>query len=118
MGWTNSVLEPGKARPAVFTGSREPARHQCSSKALQGKPVCTQGPIDFLPSADLLVRNMERQWGDLDRYRGIATSAAGALTPLLQACLLHVDLACAACVYPTAWRCVEWRRISIDAGTL
>jgi hypothetical protein len=38
-----------------------------------------QGPIDFLPSADLLVRNMERQWGEVDRYRGIATSAAGAL---------------------------------------
>ncbi|KAK9843478.1 hypothetical protein WJX81_004582 [Elliptochloris bilobata] len=35
------------------------------------------GPIDFLPSSDLLVRNMERQWGDLDRYLGIATSAAG-----------------------------------------
>ena len=38
-----------------------------------------QGPIDFLPSSDLLVRNMERQWGDLDRYLGIATSAAGAV---------------------------------------
>ena len=24
------------------------------------------------------VRNMERQWGDLDRYRGINTSAKGA----------------------------------------
>ena len=26
------------------------------------------------------VRNMERQWGDLDRYRGINTSAKGAAT--------------------------------------
>lgn len=36
------------------------------------------GPIPFLPQPDVLVRNMERQWGDLDKYRGISTSAAGA----------------------------------------
>ncbi|KAL0032609.1 hypothetical protein WJX77_010520 [Trebouxia sp. C0004] len=35
------------------------------------------GPIPFLPEADVLVRSMERQWGDLATYRGIATSAAG-----------------------------------------
>eukprot|EP00884_Botryococcus_braunii_P009534 jgi/Botrbrau1/18582/Bobra.0367s0024.1 len=35
------------------------------------------GPIPFLPSPDLLVQNMEKQWGDLDRYRGISTSVRG-----------------------------------------
>lgn len=37
------------------------------------------GPIPFLPEADVLVSSMERQWGDLAAYRGIATSAAGKL---------------------------------------
>ncbi|CAL8470018.1 g9560 [Coccomyxa elongata] len=35
------------------------------------------GPISFLPEHNLLVSNMERQWGDLDKYRGLATSAKG-----------------------------------------
>ncbi|KAK9915657.1 hypothetical protein WJX75_002261 [Coccomyxa subellipsoidea] len=35
------------------------------------------GPISFLPSHDLLVANMERQWGNLDKYRGLGTSAKG-----------------------------------------
>ncbi len=35
------------------------------------------GPISFLPSPDLLVRNMEAAWGDLDKYRGLGTSAKG-----------------------------------------
>ena len=35
------------------------------------------GPIPFLPERDVLVANLERQWGQLDSYRGIATSAAG-----------------------------------------
>jgi len=35
------------------------------------------GPISFLPQHDLLVANMERQWGDLDKYRGLSTSAKG-----------------------------------------
>ena len=35
------------------------------------------GPIPFLPERDVLVANMERQWGQLDSYRGISTSAAG-----------------------------------------
>lgn len=41
------------------------------------------GPIPFLPEADVLVSSMERQWGELASYRGIATSAAGMgqLTP-------------------------------------
>lgn len=37
------------------------------------------GPIPFLPEADVLVSSMERQWGDLAAYRGIATSVAGKL---------------------------------------
>lgn len=44
------------------------------------------GPISFLPQHDLLVANMERQWGDLDEYRGLSTSAKGATSkfdPLL-----------------------------------
>ena len=39
------------------------------------------GPIPFLPESDVLVRSMERQWGDLAAYRGIATSASGGLPP-------------------------------------
>ena len=39
------------------------------------------GPISFLPEHDLLVSNMERQWGDLDKYRGLATSAKGTALP-------------------------------------
>ena len=35
------------------------------------------GPIPFLPEPDVLVSSMERQWGDLAAYRGIATSASG-----------------------------------------
>lgn len=35
------------------------------------------GPIPFLPEPDVLVKNMERQWGELGKYKGIATSAAG-----------------------------------------
>ena len=35
------------------------------------------GPIPFLPEPDVLVSNMEGQWGDLAAYRGIATSASG-----------------------------------------
>ena len=42
------------------------------------------GPIPFLPDPDVLVSSMERQWGDLAAYRGIATSASGGfpLAPL------------------------------------
>ena len=36
------------------------------------------GPIPFLPDPDLLVQRMEAAWGDLDRYGGISTTAAGA----------------------------------------
>ncbi|GAB4822001.1 hypothetical protein N2152v2_009047 [Parachlorella kessleri] len=35
------------------------------------------GPIPFLPDPKVLVQRMERQWGELGRYRGIATSAKG-----------------------------------------
>lgn len=38
------------------------------------------GPIPFLPEPDVLVSSMERQWGDLAAYRGIATSASGDLS--------------------------------------
>ena len=27
------------------------------------------GPIPFLPDSDLLVRSLEAQWGELDKYR-------------------------------------------------
>jgi magnesium chelatase subunit H len=36
------------------------------------------GPIPFLPDADVLVRRMEAQWGPLDRYTGIGTTATRA----------------------------------------
>lgn len=35
------------------------------------------GPMPWLPDPDFLVQRMESQWGDLYRYRGISTSAAG-----------------------------------------
>ena len=43
------------------------------------------GPIPFLPQPDVLVSSMERQWGELAVYRGIATSATGKpiFSPLL-----------------------------------
>ncbi|RMZ54985.1 hypothetical protein APUTEX25_000502, partial [Auxenochlorella protothecoides] len=37
------------------------------------------GPIPFLPDRDTLVRRMEKHWGPLDSYRGIASSSAGGL---------------------------------------
>ena len=36
------------------------------------------GPLPFLPAPDVLPRRLERQWGDLDSYRGISTAASGA----------------------------------------
>ena len=35
------------------------------------------GPIPFLPDPDLLVQRMEAAWGQLERYRGINTTAQG-----------------------------------------
>lgn len=36
------------------------------------------GPVPFLPDPDVLVKRMERQWGDLGKYRsGLSTSASG-----------------------------------------
>lgn len=37
------------------------------------------GPIPFLPEKDILVEKMESQWGALDRYRGIATTASSSV---------------------------------------
>ena len=37
----------------------------------------SRGPVPFLPSRDVLVDALEGQWGALDKYRGISTSAAG-----------------------------------------
>ena len=50
------------------------------------------GPIPFLPERDVLVTNMERQWGQLDSYRGISTSAAGDW--LLQVSCLPIKQTC------------------------
>ena len=37
------------------------------------------GPIPFLPDPDVLVKRMERQWGDFGKYRaGLSTSTSGA----------------------------------------
>ena len=41
------------------------------------------GPIPYLPEPDVLVQNMEAQWGDLDSYRGLNSTATG---KSLQAC--------------------------------
>jgi len=36
------------------------------------------GPIPFLPEKDILVQKMERQWGDVQKYRsGLSTSSQG-----------------------------------------
>ena len=37
------------------------------------------GPIPFLPDNDILVEKMEKQWGNLSTYRGIASTASGSL---------------------------------------
>lgn len=37
------------------------------------------GPIPFLPPADMLSRNMEAAWGDLDKYRGLNSTSSGNL---------------------------------------
>lgn len=37
------------------------------------------GPIPFLPRSDLLTSRMEKQWGDLYRYRGINSTGRGSL---------------------------------------
>ena len=46
------------------------------------------GPIPFLPSPDVLVSRMEKQWGPLDEYRGISTTAKGDLPQLRSTILL------------------------------
>ncbi|GMH35161.1 hypothetical protein BSKO_03029 [Bryopsis sp. KO-2023] len=35
------------------------------------------GPIPFLPENDILVQRVEKQWGKLERYRGLSTTAKG-----------------------------------------
>lgn len=47
------------------------------------------GPIPFLPQPDVLVSSMERQWGDLAAYKGIATTATGKppVSPLPSSCI-------------------------------
>lgn len=37
------------------------------------------GPIPFLPEEDVLLKRLEKQWGDITRYRGISTSVSGNL---------------------------------------
>lgn len=46
----------------------------------QGWGPSEWGPIPFLPAPDLLVHNMEKQWGDLNGYRGLGTSVKGELS--------------------------------------
>lgn len=58
---------------AEFTGSQ--LREQLTKPSDWGPTEW--GPIPYLPSPDVLVSRMERQWGDLSSYRGIATTAKG-----------------------------------------
>eukprot|EP00210_Caulerpa_lentillifera_P003376 g3220.t1 len=37
------------------------------------------GPIPYLPDEDVLLKRLEKQWGDITRYRGISTSVKGNL---------------------------------------
>jgi len=37
------------------------------------------GPIPYLPSEDVLVKRMEKQWGSLHSYRGINSTTRGTL---------------------------------------
>ena len=62
------------------------------------------------------VRNMERQWGDLDRYRGINTSAKGA-EPAAVMCFVWLQVfpgirMLALCVHPRylSFLLVAWMR--------
>ena len=65
------------ARPAAAEIS--PA----SLKSLLTKPPdwgpTEWGPIPFLPSPDVLVSRMEKQWGPLDSYNGMNSTANGKL---------------------------------------
>lgn len=43
------------------------------------------GPVPYLPDPDVLVKKMEKQWGELRLYRGLMTTAKGSfLVPGLQ----------------------------------
>ena len=44
----------------------------------QGWGPSEWGPMPYLPDPNTLVQRMESQWGDLDSYRGLNTSAKGA----------------------------------------
>lgn len=37
------------------------------------------GPLPYLPDREMLVRRMEKQWGELGQYRGLMTTARGNL---------------------------------------
>jgi hypothetical protein len=43
---------------------------------LRTPPCRPPGPIPFLPDSDILVRRMEAQWGALEKYTGLNTTAA------------------------------------------
>lgn len=40
---------------------------------------CRAGPIPFLPENDILVRRLEKQWGELGSYQGIRCALGGEL---------------------------------------
>ena len=61
-----------------------PAQLREALRYPQGWGPSEWGPISFLPTHDLLVRNMEAAWGDLDKYRGLGTSAKGGDQDLCQ----------------------------------
>ena len=51
------------------------------------------GPIPYLPSPNVLVSRMEKQWGDLQDYQGMATTAKGKPSRWLASSLEHASRA-------------------------
>ena len=66
------------ARPAAADVTASALKAQLTKPA--GWGPSEWGPIPFLPSPDILVSRMERQWGALDEYRGINSTAKGIAT--------------------------------------
>lgn len=76
--------QPRPTAPVLPLHSPHPPRSAASyspshAHILTSVPDSCAGPIPFLPGSDILVRRLEAQWGELGKYRGLSTSAAGGL---------------------------------------
>lgn len=62
-------------RPAAYNFTATHLKDDLTKPATWGPSEW--GPIPYLPSPDVLVSRMERQWGSLSDYRGISSTAKG-----------------------------------------